>query len=66
MFLNLSSGYVQRAASTLPQQGTKKPWRMYQNYLRDLVSLRLSPLRDGALRFSRSGAVSASRAGSGP
>jgi monooxygenase len=64
MFLNLSSGYVQRAAGTFPQQGTKKPWRMYQNYLRDLVSLRLSPLRDGALQFSKRGAVSASRAGS--
>jgi monooxygenase len=65
MFLNLSSGYVQRAAGTLPQQGTKKPWRMYQNYLRDFLSLRFSSLGDGALRFSRRGAVSASRADSG-
>ncbi|MGZ5194297.1 MAG: flavin-containing monooxygenase [Ramlibacter sp.] len=53
MFLNLTSGYVQRAAGTLPQQGTRKPWRMYQNYLRDLLSLRFSSLRDGALRFTK-------------
>jgi monooxygenase len=53
MFLNLTSGYVQRAAGSLPQQGTRKPWRMYQNYLRDLLSLRFSSLRDGALRFKK-------------
>jgi len=53
MFLNLTSGYVQRAAGTLPQQGTRKPWRMYQNYLRDLLSLRFSSLRDGSLRFTK-------------
>jgi monooxygenase len=58
MLLNLTSGYVQRAASSLPRQGTRKPWRMYQNYLRDLLSLRFSRLRDGALRFSRSGTPS--------
>jgi monooxygenase len=52
-FLNLTSGYVQRAAGSLPQQGTRKPWRMYQNYLRDLLSLRFSSLRDGSLRFTR-------------
>jgi monooxygenase len=39
----------------LPRQGSRKPWRVHQNYLRDLVSLRLSPLRDGALRFGRAG-----------
>jgi monooxygenase len=53
MFLNLTSGYVQRAAGALPQQGTRKPWRMYQNYLRDLLSLRFSSLRDGSLRFTK-------------
>ncbi len=51
-FLNLSSGYIQRAAAVLPRQGTKTPWRLYQNYLLDLLSLKFSPLRgDRALRF---------------
>jgi monooxygenase len=55
--LDLSSGYVQRAAGLLPRQGTHKPWRIYQNYLLDLIALRLGPLRDGALRFARRGEV---------
>ncbi len=53
--LDLSSGYIQRAAGELPRQGTRKPWRIYQNYLLDLWSLKLSPLRDGALRFAKAG-----------
>ncbi len=54
-FLNLSSGYIQRAAGVLPRQGTRAPWRLYQNYLLDLLSLRFSGLRDGALRFVTAG-----------
>ncbi len=54
-FLNLSSGYVQRASALLPRQGTRTPWRMYQNYLRDFLSVRFSSLRDGTLRFARRG-----------
>ena len=53
--LDLSSGYVQRAAAVLPRQGSRKPWRIHQNYLRDLLALRLAPLADGALRFARRG-----------
>jgi monooxygenase len=52
-FLNLSSGYIQRATALLPRQGARAPWRMYQNYLLDLLSLKFSPLRGGALRFGR-------------
>jgi monooxygenase len=51
--LDLSSGYIQRAAGVLPRQGERKPWRMLQNYVHDMVSLRFSRLRDGALRFGR-------------
>jgi monooxygenase len=53
--LDLSSGYIQRGADQLPRQGSRKPWRIYQNYLLDLLSLKFSPLRDGALRFARAG-----------
>ena len=52
-FLNLSSGYVQRANDVLPRQGARLPWRMVQNYLLDLLLLRFSSLRDEALRFGR-------------
>ena len=53
--IDLSSGYVQRAAGELPRQGRRRPWRIHQNYLRDLLALKLAPLRDGALRFARRG-----------
>lgn len=53
--LDLQSGYIQRAAGILPRQGTRKPWRIHQNYLVDLFALRLAPLPDGALRFARAG-----------
>jgi cation diffusion facilitator CzcD-associated flavoprotein CzcO len=51
--IDLSSGYVQRAAGKLPKQGTRKPWRIYQNYMLDLLALKFAPLQDGALRFER-------------
>jgi cation diffusion facilitator CzcD-associated flavoprotein CzcO len=51
--IDLSSGYVQRARATLPRQGTEKPWRTYQNYLRDIVNLRLDPINDGTMTFTK-------------
>ena len=49
--LGLSSGYVRRGLSQLPSSGTKAPWRMGNNYLRDLVTLRHGRLDDGNLLF---------------
>lgn len=51
-FLNMSSGYVQRALAMLPQQGAGKPWRLYQNYLKDFAAFKLRPIRDKGLVFS--------------
>ena len=50
--MGLTSGYVQRALDTLPRQSTKKPWRMYQNYLLDLLSLRFSIVNDRTMEFT--------------
>jgi monooxygenase len=47
-----SSGYVQRAVASWPKQGSKAPWRVYQNYLRDILSLKWSPVANKALEFS--------------
>jgi len=47
-----SSGYVQRAIANWPKQGAKAPWRVYQNYLRDVFSLKWSSVDDPALEFS--------------
>jgi monooxygenase len=50
--LNLSSGYVQRSVESFPRQGSRRPWRMYQNYAFDVMALRMRELDDGVLRFS--------------
>jgi monooxygenase len=51
-FIDFTSGYVLRAIDKFPRQGSKAPWRLYQNYARDIVSLRHGKLEDGALVFS--------------
>jgi cation diffusion facilitator CzcD-associated flavoprotein CzcO len=53
--VTLTSGYVLRALATLPRQGSRSPWRTYQNYVKDLFNFRLSRLQDGAMRYSRRG-----------
>ncbi|MDB5750937.1 MAG: dependent oxidoreductase [Ramlibacter sp.] len=53
--IGLTSGYVQRAAGKLPRQGARPPWRVHQNYVRDLLALKFSSLHDGAMRFARRG-----------
>jgi cation diffusion facilitator CzcD-associated flavoprotein CzcO len=52
-WLDFTSGYVQRALHQLPRQGAKKPWRLYQNYARDLLALRFGSVRDGSMQFSK-------------
>jgi cation diffusion facilitator CzcD-associated flavoprotein CzcO len=53
MLVELTSGYIQRARDMLPRQGSSNPWKMHQNYLRDVWSLCLSPMNDGAMEFTR-------------
>lgn len=54
-FVDFSSGYIQRAIASFPRQGSKKPWRLYQNYIRDLAMLRWGRLADGTMSFSHAG-----------
>ncbi len=49
--LDLTSGYVQRAAAALPKQSSQKPWFIRQNYLLDMLTMKLSRLEDGILQF---------------
>jgi cation diffusion facilitator CzcD-associated flavoprotein CzcO len=53
--IDLQAGYVRRALGELPKQGARTPWRLRQNYVRDLVTLRYGPVTD-AMRFERAGA----------
>ncbi|WP_409330740.1 flavin-containing monooxygenase [Trujillonella humicola] len=52
-FLGLTSGYVQRSLTALPKQGGRAPWKLHQNYLRDRLLFRRSPVDDEGIRFSR-------------
>jgi monooxygenase len=50
--LDFSSGYVQRSVAKLPKQGSKRPWRLYQNYALDILSLRFGKIDDGVMQYS--------------
>ncbi|HYE27994.1 MAG TPA: NAD(P)/FAD-dependent oxidoreductase [Allosphingosinicella sp.] len=58
-FLDFTSGYVQRARDILPKQGSRKPWKLYQNYALDMISLKFAPVEDGVIRFLPRGAAAA-------
>jgi len=50
--MQFTSGYVQRALAGLPKQGARAPWRLNQNYLLDMVSLKFGSVADNAMQFS--------------
>ena len=45
--VNLTSGYIERACEMLP------PWKLHQDYTKDLLAFRLGSLDDGVLAFTR-------------
>jgi monooxygenase len=53
-WLDLKSGYVLRSAASLPKQGMTPPWRLHQNYLRDIPLLRRGPV-DDEMEFASAG-----------
>jgi cation diffusion facilitator CzcD-associated flavoprotein CzcO len=50
--IDFSSGYVQRSIHLFPKAGSKVPWKLHQNYARDLLNLRFGRLDDGVLEFA--------------
>lgn len=50
--INLSSNYIKRSEKFLPKQGSKTPWKLYQNYFLDWLTLKLSAVDDGYMKFS--------------
>jgi cation diffusion facilitator CzcD-associated flavoprotein CzcO len=50
--IDFSSGYVTRSIGKFPKQGSVKPWRLYQNYLLDRITMRRTRLDDRAMEFS--------------
>jgi len=51
--IDFNSGYVLRALHTLPRQGSKTPWRLHQNYMKDLRMMRYGRVDDGTMEFKR-------------
>ena len=51
-FMDLASGYIQRALDGLPKQGDRAPWMLKQNYLTDIRTIRRDKIDDGVLSFS--------------
>jgi monooxygenase len=60
--LDLKSGYIERAAGLLPRQGTRAPWKVSQNYLKDLFAFRTGRIDDGVLRFGKRGGQTGEKA----
>jgi cation diffusion facilitator CzcD-associated flavoprotein CzcO len=51
--LDLSSGYVARAAAHLPKQGTQNPWYLRQNYLLDSLAMKFDRVNERHMVFAQ-------------
>ena len=51
--ITFTSGYFQRGREVLPKQGSKKPWKLHQNYALDMLELRFAKIDDGTMEFTR-------------
>ncbi len=52
-WVDFSSGYFQRSLDKFPKQGVKPPWRLYQNYPLDILSLKYGSVTDGVMEFRK-------------
>jgi cation diffusion facilitator CzcD-associated flavoprotein CzcO len=57
--LDFGAGYIKRALTDLPRQGSKYPWVMSMDYALDEKALRHGPVEDPNLRFYRKAATKA-------
>jgi cation diffusion facilitator CzcD-associated flavoprotein CzcO len=58
-YVDLTSGYVLRSVQDFPKQGDALPWRLHQNYIRDILLLQRGPIEDEAIEFSNPAPVGA-------
>jgi monooxygenase len=61
--IDFSSGYVRRSLHTIPKQGSRSPWKLYQNYALDLALLRRGKIADRVMQFARARARGAAHDG---
>jgi monooxygenase len=51
-WVDFSSSYFARSMHLFPKQGSKAPWKLYQNYPKDIMLLRFGKVDDGVLAFT--------------
>ncbi|MBK5115631.1 MAG: FAD-containing monooxygenase EthA, partial [Thermoleophilia bacterium] len=56
-FIDLQAGYVLRSIDRMPKQGSRAPWRLHQDYTRDVFLLKRGKLEDEGVAFSSATAV---------
>jgi monooxygenase len=56
--IDFSSGYVQRSIAQLPKQGSRRPWKLFQNYALDLFTLKFGSIED-SMEFAGPRAITA-------
>jgi monooxygenase len=52
-FMDFSPGYFQRSMDLLPKSGSRAPWRLKQNYLFDMRTIRRGKVNDEGLLFAK-------------
>jgi monooxygenase len=55
--LDMTSGYVARAADKMPKGANKAPWMLYQDYAKDRDQLHNGKLDDGVMEFAKARGV---------
>jgi monooxygenase len=51
-WVDFSSSYFARSLHLFPKQGSKAPWKLYQNYPKDIMQLRYGKVDDGVMQFA--------------
>ena len=54
-FLDLDAGYIRRGVGEMAKQGSHVPWRLHQNYMKDIGLFSNRRLEDGSMSFQRRG-----------
>ncbi len=49
--LDFNSNYILRANDIMPKQGSKAPWKVHQNYIKDVFSLKYADVKDKYLVY---------------
>ncbi|MFT6519144.1 MAG: cation diffusion facilitator CzcD-associated flavoprotein CzcO [Candidatus Azotimanducaceae bacterium] len=50
--MDFTSGYVLRSKDQMPRQGDARPWKLYQNYVLDKMTLGRGSLEDSSMTFA--------------